>query len=231
MDKNISEEAKEFIRQNKTELINKFASLESFPSSNNSFSIFMAGSPGAGKTEFSKALIKGSSEMKIVRIDPDEIRDIIPYYNGKNSYLFQGAVSIGLEKLYDHVLKNNQNVIVDGTLANFEASTRNIERSIKKGRTVGVFYLYQDPLVAWDFTKKREKLEGRRITKEVFVKSLFAAKENVNKIKKVFKNKIEVFLIEKNFENKVENIKFNIDKIDNHIKIKYSDKLLISKLC
>ena len=50
----IDKKAKEWIRVNVSELIKKFASVEKFPPVKNPFSMFMAGSPGAGKTEFSK---------------------------------------------------------------------------------------------------------------------------------------------------------------------------------
>lgn len=92
------------------------------------------------------------------------------------------------------------------------------------------FIKYLDPIVAWGFTKLREKEEGRKITKEVFIDSLFKAKENVNRIKKIFGNKIEIWLVESVFHpNKTKNIiarstKFNIDNIDNHLKIKYNSK-------
>ncbi len=39
----------------------------------------------------------------IVRIDADEIREIIPQYTGGNSDLVQGAASIGVDILHNHV--------------------------------------------------------------------------------------------------------------------------------
>ena len=130
-----------FIKNNKELLIEKFAKLESIPSKDSPFSIFMAGSPGAGKTEFSKAFIKSNSLISAVRIDADEIKEIIPQYNGHNSDVVQGASALGVEKIYDFALKNNQNVIIDGTFANYKISYSNIKRSIKKNRIVGIFYI------------------------------------------------------------------------------------------
>ena len=46
-----------------------------------------------------------------------------------------------------------------------------------------------------------EKLEGRYVPKEIFIKSFFDAKENVNKIKADFKNKVMIFLIQKTWFN------------------------------
>ncbi len=233
-DQEDSDNAKNFIKRNERLIIEKFASLENFPPRENPFSIFMAGSPGAGKTEFSKALIESSepdSPLYAVRIDADEIKNIIPQYKGNNSDVIQGAASLGVEKLYDYVLKNNQNVIVDGTFANYEIACRNIQRSIGKRRIVSIFYIYQDPLVAWDFTQKREKLEGRYIPKEAFIYSFFAAKKNVEKIKSEFKDKVMLFLIKKNdIDNSIEKFWVNIDSIDNYIKIKYTIDSLRSRL-
>jgi len=229
-----ADHARKFIKKNEKSIIEKFASLEKFPSRDNPFSIFMAGSPGAGKTEFSKAFIESSepdSPLYAVRIDADEIKDIIPQYKGNNSDVVQGAASLGVEKLYDYILKHNQNVIVDGTFAKYEIAYRNIKRSIEKKRIVSIFYIYQDPLVAWDFTQKREKIEGRYIPKEAFINSFFAAKENVERIKSEFKDKVMIFLIKKNdIDNSIEKFWVNIDSVDNYIKMTYTFDSLRLKL-
>jgi hypothetical protein len=57
---------------------------------------------------------------------------------------------------------------------------------LDKGRKVAIFYIYQDPLIAWKFTQIREKVEGRYIPKEAFIDAFFNAKENVEKMKKEF---------------------------------------------
>jgi len=61
-DENLTKKAVEHIKANKKELIERFASLSIFPIENIPVSVFMAGSPGAGKTEFSKNLIKSFEE-------------------------------------------------------------------------------------------------------------------------------------------------------------------------
>ena len=53
--------------------------------------IFMAGSPGAGKSEVAQAL--GEIYDNLVIIDADEFRKQFPDYNGKNSSKFQKASS------------------------------------------------------------------------------------------------------------------------------------------
>ncbi len=229
-----SEDAKKYIKEHKRELCKKFANLEEYPSVENPSAYFMAGSPGAGKTEFSKSFIKELTEKeakrKIVRIDADEVRDFIPFYDKTNAYRVQGAAALGVEKLLDCVLGNKQDFVLDATFADYEKARTNILRCINKKRKVGIVYLYQDPIVAWEFTQKREALEGRKIPLEMFIKAFFEAYENVNKIKKEFGNQVELWLIVKNLEQGIEKTYFNIDNVDSYIKIDYTTQSLEKKL-
>ncbi len=236
MNEEISEKAYKYIKANKNLLKSKFTSHRDFKANTRPTFIFMAGSPGAGKTEFSKELIsileKKSLSTGIMRIDADDVREMLYEcgYNGKNSHLFQWACSKGVEILFDYASTKRYNAIIDGTFAHFDVSYKNIKRVIGKDYKVYIVYTYFDPVVAWGFTRLREQEDGRRITKSVFIESLHEAKENVNKIKKIFGNKVEIWLVEKVLESDGEhniitkNIKFNIDYIDNHLKIKYNSK-------
>lgn len=80
----LSNDAKIWVRKNKKFLRSKFASPDVYFPSDDPLTFFMAGSPGAGKTEYSKGFIehleKEEKGMKIVRIDADEIRKCIPGY-------------------------------------------------------------------------------------------------------------------------------------------------------
>ena len=71
---------------------------------------------------------------------------------------------MGVEKIHDFVLRNNQNFTLDGTLVNYDKAISNIKRSIEKGGEVSIFFVYQEPLIAWEFTKKREEIEHRNIS-------------------------------------------------------------------
>jgi len=230
-EENIKKEAIDFVKnkENVRKLIQEFADIRKIAPDATPVSVFMAGSPGAGKTEFSKELINilwDNNKNLVARIDADEIRNKLPSYVGGNAYLFQGAVSIAVEKIHDSVLKNRQNFILDGTLSNFEKAKDNIERSLKKDRTVFIFYIYQDPLVAWEFTVRREEKDGRRILKEVFINQFISAKLVVDRLKEYFCEKITVYLVEKNFKNQVIQFKENVDKIDSYIILKYTEKQL-----
>src|SRR3989338_729992 len=143
-------------------------------------SVFMAGSAGAGKTEFSKALLsllEGERKHPVLRIDSDDFRTHVPGYTGENSHVFQGAVSIIAEKVHDHALSNRQTFIFDGTLSKYDKAVANIKRSLDKKRRVFIFYVYQHPSVAWRFTEAREKIEGRKIPKSAFIEQFIGARE------------------------------------------------------
>lgn len=226
----IAAKAKRFIKDNKRALCEHFASLEQYPSVRNPSAYFMAGSPGAGKTEYSKSFIRQLQqkfpERKIVRIDADEVRDYIPQYDRTNAEVIQGAAALGVEKLFDCVLKNNQDFLLDATFAYFEKSHQNITRCLQRNRKVGITYIYQDPLVAWDFTKKREKVEGRPVPKRMFIHAFFTAKENVDKIKREFGSRIQLDLVVKNVDQGNQKSYFNIDQVANHLKIGYTSQTL-----
>lgn len=228
-------EAIAYIKCHKKELLDEYIVQKGYVSVSNPFTIFMAGSPGAGKTEFSYGLqeehTKLDPESKPICIDVDEVRRFIPSYDGHNSDLIQRAASLGVEKLFDYVQDHKINAIIDGTFANYEIAKKDILRALNKSRKVGIMYLYQDPYLAWEFTKKREKIEGRTVPKETFINAFYNAKENVNNAKKEFGKKIELHLVVKNYENKVQDTMFNIQEVDPYIKITYNKKKLEEILC
>lgn len=198
-EKNISDKAVDFIRKNKGLLYKKFAGDAASFSSLKPVTIFMAGSPGAGKTEISKSLIN-EFKKPVVRIDADEIRALCPGYTGSNAHLFQKASSIGVEFLYEHCLKRGLGVIIDGTFSHRQ-TVSNIERSLLKGRHPKIYFIYQDPKIAWSFTKKREITEQRRITKEVFIKGYLMSRIRVHEAKAQFGRQVELNLTIKDLSN------------------------------
>jgi UDP-N-acetylglucosamine kinase len=227
-----SEEAYRYAKKNKKLIISKFLG-DKLESNEKPIFIFMAGAPGAGKTEFSKTLIgilKKSGRVKdIARIDADEIREIFKPmgYDGKNSDEYKRGCVKGIETLFDYCLKNKYHTVIDGTFASINVAERNIEAALSVKAVVFIVYVYQDPLVAWGFAKIREKDEGRKIEKELFTNALFKSLSNVNTIKRKYNEKVEVWLVEKDITNTaVKNIRFNIDNIDNYLKIAYNPETL-----
>lgn len=214
-------EAISFIKSQPNELIRRFIDSKIHRSVEHPVSLFMAGSPGAGKTEVSKRLIEQFSEGLPVRIDADDIREIFPNYNGNNSHIFQPACTVGVNKLFDYVLEHKINTILDGTFA-YEHALDNISRSINHHRKVIIWYLFQKPEIAWRFTKIREEQEGRRVSKEVFIRSFIQAHENVNKAKFCFKQDVYLNLIIKDFIMETEKIHLDVDNVDKYLEKVYN---------
>ena len=219
----------EFAKHNKIDIAKKITDPTIYAPDAVPISAFTAGSPGAGKTEFSKSLIKileGDNERRVVRIDGDEIRPLIPGYVGNNSHLFQGASSLVVEKAQDLVLHQKQSFVLDSTFAKYEKAADNIRRSLKKNRPVFVFYIYQKPEVAWKFTQAREAAEGRNIPKTAFIEQFLGAREVVNRVLENFRNDVVVLFVKKDFEkNTVENIveiESGKTRIDDYIQEHYT---------
>ena len=223
---NIKNEAIRFARKHKKEIAKRLTNTQVFLPDQEPVSVFMAGSPGAGKTEASKALLDELENVeksrKVLRIDPDELRSEFEHYSGDNAWLFQPAVSILVDKIHDLALKQRQSFILDGTLSNYEKAVNNIDRSIKKKRQVQILYVYQTPEQAWGFVQAREKTEGRKILPEQFINQYFAARESVNGLKNRFGKNISVDLLLKEIDGSRKLYKAGIDQTDNHIPEKYT---------
>lgn len=195
-DERIRTDAILLARKIKRKIAKEKAALDKFPPDKAPTSVFMAGSPGAGKTESSKRLIEEFSKdgHSILRIDIDDLRNEFDTYTGINSNLFQAATTIIAEKIQDVALEQSQNFIFDGTLTNLDKARRNIERSLARDRLIQILYVYQDPFQAWNFVKARAKVDGRIIPKEDFIKQYFKARENVHILKKEFGEKDKSFV-------------------------------------
>ncbi len=223
-EKHIEEEALAYAKKNRTEIARRLTDLKTFIPEANPVSVFMAGSPGAGKTEASIELLnlKAVDGAKVLRIDPDELREMLPGYNGANSWLFQRAVIPIIERIHDLALDQQQSFLLDGTLSSYSVAEKNIQRSLKRDRTVQILYVYQEPEQAWKFVRAREAAEGRRIQPEDFVRQYFAAREVVNRLKVELGKRVQVDLLMKNNDGSHQFYRAGVDQIDNHIPEKYS---------
>jgi predicted ABC-type ATPase len=220
----IAQDALVYAKKHRTEIARRLTDPTVFIPEANPVSVFMAGSPGAGKTEASIELlnIKSAGGSKVLRIDPDELREVLPGYTGKNSWLFQRAVIPIVERIHDLALKQEQSFLLDGTLSSYGVAEKNIKRSLNKGRTVQILYVYQEPQQAWNFVQAREAAEGRRIQPEDFVRQYFDARDVVNRLKAKFGKDIRVDLLMKNNDGTHQFYRAGVDQIDNHIPEKYS---------
>ncbi len=234
-DEEIKMGAIEYAKTHKKEIARRLTSLELYPPEDFPVSVFMAGSPGAGKTESSRKLIEKFQRIdgkQVLRIDPDDIREEFKSigYTGTNSSLFQYPTSIIADKMQDLALDQSQSYIFDGTLSNLERSRENIQRSIHHLRTVLILYVYQEPLQAWKFVKAREKKDGRVIPVEAFVTEYFGARQNIAILKKEFQNQIQIDIIIKNIDGSDYDYHENIQSIDKYLKEKYNAESLFNAI-
>ena len=219
-----------YARANKKRITDELTDKEVYPPENNPVSVFMAGSPGAGKTEASIELLNQFPDASIVRIDPDEIRENLPGYQGSNAADFQEAVSILVSGALDKVFKNGQSFLLDGTLSSYEQAKRNVERSLNRRRFVQILYVYQSPEIAWKFVQRRRQVEGRAVQLEVFIEQYFAAREVVQQLKKTYGKSIAVDLLMKDIDGGKRWFKKGVDTIDEHVPERYTRESLGSLL-
>jgi hypothetical protein len=87
---------------------------------------------------------------------------------------------------------------------------------------VQILYVYQEPMLAWEFVESREAVEGRNIRPKHFIEQYFAARKVVNRLKTTFGSDVKVDLLLKNTDNTHKLYKAGVDQIDNHIPEKYT---------
>lgn len=129
--------------------------------------IFMAGIPGAGKTEFTENSIKEASPG-LISIEHDKLVEYIDGYTPETYYNYRKAGSILVTRVLDECLSKGFSFVFDGTLSH-ENGIRNIDKSIRKGYAVVVVYLVQDAATAWELTQSRELVMKRSIERDGFL--------------------------------------------------------------
>ena len=224
----ISERALAYAAKHKKTIVAD--AIKNFTEEEYPISIFMAGSPGAGKTESSIRILRNVGN--ILRIDADELREHFREcgYKGHNSHLFQLAASKLVHRVHDAALKKGISFLLDSTFASESMARQNIERSLKRKRKVFVLFVYQSPLVAWKFVLSREEVEGRRVRPEDFAEKFCASREVVNKMKEEFKDKIVLMLLSKDLDGSDKFFKKSVERIDDHIPKKYTESEILAEI-
>lgn len=223
--------AKQWVKTNRRKLIAQFCDLKAYPRATHPITIFMAGTPGAGKTEFSISLLE-KFESAFVRIDADDIREMMRAigYNGANAELFQDAANKAVNILFDYANKKaGQNVLLDGTFS-YGNWRENVERSIAHGRRIEIYYLYQDPVVAWGYVKERERRHGRVVPFEAFVKSYKLSVINVQRAIKDFGKYLTVYFAKNDYTKNIESIAVNVEDVEKLLPAQYTREELYELL-
>ncbi|OGL31202.1 hypothetical protein A3F37_02420 [Candidatus Saccharibacteria bacterium RIFCSPHIGHO2_12_FULL_41_12] len=171
---------KEWAKKNRKKIAEKIISASGAVPVDKPIAIFMAGIPGAGKTEFLEQFL-ASSPDPFVKIDLDTIVEYFENYSADKYYMYRDSANPIIEKTLDIVTEKKYNFALDGTFAHSKGA-HNIQRALNHGYFVGLFYIYQDPLVAWDITKAREIDTKRGIERKGFLKACEEVPNNVQKI-------------------------------------------------
>lgn len=222
----VTEKAIEFAKRNRTRICRNLTDTSIYLPEPEPVSVFMSGSPGAGKTESSKELVTSltSEGGHVLRLDPDDLRSEFEDYDGSNSYLFQKPVVILVERAMDYILKNGQSFLLDGTLASYNVAEKNIERSLKRERAVLIIFVYQRPELAWQFVQAREIVEGRKILPEHFIQQFFGSQTVVEQLKEKFGQRIQVDLLLKDNDGSTRNYHSNVNSLKPYLKPTYTPK-------
>lgn len=141
---------------------------------------FLAGIPGAGKTELAKGL-QGSPNGDLIVIEHDQLVEHIDSYAPEDYYEFRTAGSTLVTKLFEHCLKNGYSFIFDGTLSH-DKGYKNIKKALSHGYSVVVLYVHQDINSAWKLTQDRELVKKRGIRRDGFIDTCTKITTSLQKI-------------------------------------------------
>ena len=189
----------EWANRNKKHIAREFIRRTNLEPNDSPTGIFTAGLPGAGKTEFTRELLKNISDGPL-RIDMDEIARLIDNYKPELADKFRGGASAILAKIYDEVLKHNINFVFDGTFSQTRA-IENLDRALSHGYAVKIYYIHQLPDIAWQFTKDRELVEHRAIDRVGFIDTYLSLEANLRALCNGYKG-VTISLIVKDAQNK-----------------------------
>lgn len=199
------EDAKKWVKDkaNQRRVISRF--YEDYPPKQGRICYFMAGIPGAGKTEFAENTIRESKPV-LVPIEHDKLVEYIPKYKPENYYNYRKAGSTLVTAIFEVCLKNGYAFVFDGTLAH-ENGVRNISKALDAGYEVFIIYILQDAKMAWQLTQDRELVKKRAIEKVGFIETCRKINLNLLHIFSLYKNdsKFNFWIINKRGELGMEN--------------------------
>lgn len=209
-------------RQNKKSLIAKVVTSHAAKPQDMPIAIFMAGIPGAGKTEFIKRLFGPSADAVI--IDLDEIVKLFPGYSPDKYYLYRSAGFIILDECVTYCRKKKLNFILDGTFG-YTKALENIKHALKRHDVV-IMYVWKDPSQAWQHTKDRELIEKRKIDRKGFIHSCANVPDNLKKVRERYGENLPIVAFKRNESNDDYTITRDPREVDKIINIRYTEEEL-----
>lgn len=181
-------------KEHKKNLVTKIIGNIQPPSDLKPVAVFLAGIPGAGKTEFIRRLL--GDNPTVVKIDLDEIVKLFPNYNSKYYYKYRTAANIIVDECVIYCRKHSLNFILDGTFG-YGKAVENIKSALKRHDVV-IIYIWKDPIQAWQLTKDRELVTNRAIDRDGFIRSYDNVPHNLINIRKTFGNQVPIVTFKKN---------------------------------
>lgn len=212
----------------KKALVKEYLSKYEYPSSDTPNVIFMAGLPGAGKTEFAKRLAPQLATPPL-HIDMDEIAEHIEDYKPRVAHLFRAGATIILERLYDQAILKRIDILLDGTFAHHKA-LQNIQRAFDHNYSARIYFICPDPLTAWQKTQERETVEKRSIKASDFVEAYFQLLENLHRVCETFKDSAPISVVLKHEDNRLKEIIENIGRVENYLNPALTRQELLVKI-
>lgn len=180
-------------KSNKKMLVLKIIGDVDTPPQTKPVAVFLAGIPGAGKTEFIKRLL--GDNPTVVKIDLDEIVKLFPKYNPKQYYKYRTAANIIVDECVIYCRKHSLNFVLDGTFG-YGKAIDNIKSALKRHEVV-IVYIWKDPAEAWQLTKDRELVTDRAIDRVGFLHSCDSVPKNLIEVRKTFDKQISMIAIKK----------------------------------
>lgn len=150
--------------------------------------LFLAGSPGAGKSEFISRVLTKSEPVLVV--DADEFRKKFDGYQGHNAHEFQKGAVVYVKYFYKTAIAKSFHVVMDSNFAALGVAKQNIDASLKAGRSVTIMFIYLSPLAAWQYVKKRESETGRNVPASVFVHNFLDAQLVFEELRQLYGDKV-----------------------------------------
>ena len=200
----LEKKAIEYLNQNKQIFLEQYSNkIKPLDEKN---AIFTAGMSGVGKTEF--GIFFKERNPDFLHIDTDDIRDFFKPvgYDGQNSNIFQKFASRGFNELFNYSLKQEYSIILDSNLSNISQAIQNIERLLKRGYNIQIYYLYNNPKVCFEYATRREIVTHRKVPKDVFIRSNINSYNTVLEIKSIFKDSINLHFIDKRTNTFYQNV-------------------------
>lgn len=184
-------------KQHKRELVETIVGTVHPPTQDKPVAVFLAGIPGAGKTEFINRLLGDSPD--VVRIDLDEIVKKFPRYDPLRYYEYRTAANVIVDECVIYCRKHSLNFILDGTFG-YGKAVDNIKSALKRHDVV-IVYVWKEPAQAWQLTKDRELVTNRAIDRDGFIRSCENVPRNLQLVRKLFDDRVPIVAFKKNETN------------------------------